>query len=87
MAAPPKKRTGLKILLVVPILGFGGSAFGNIQAEGLTQDAIIQSAVAIGLLIILVKVWTSQQENYDEAITEYEDTRMCQRCGTFYSPR
>jgi hypothetical protein len=86
MAAPPRKRNGLKFFLIMLILGFAGSFYSNVQTEGLDQQVIILGAIVVCLLVAFIKVCASQQQDYDEAIVEYEDTRMCQRCGTFYSP-
>lgn len=84
MAEPPRKRNGLIIVLFILCLLFGGSAFNNLELNGVTPAALILGVIMVGLLVSIFSVWSRQREAYEDAIETYSDTRMCQRCGTFY---
>jgi hypothetical protein len=84
MASPPRKRNGLKVFLTLILLSFSGSAINSFQTEDL-EKAVACSIAAIVLLLVLINVWTRQRRAYDDALAEYENMRICQRCGTFYT--
>lgn len=85
MASPPRKRNGLKVFLMLTLLFFGCSAINGFQVNGLDQSVIICCITAVLVLVLLINVWSRQQNAYDDALNEYESMRVCQRCGTFYA--
>jgi hypothetical protein len=85
MAAPPRKRNGLKVFLILALLFFGCAAFNGFQMNGLDQSVLICGSIAALVLFLLINVWRRQQEVYENALEDYESMHVCQRCGTFYS--
>jgi hypothetical protein len=81
MAEPPRKRNGLIGFLIIMGLLFGVRAVNEFQ---LTSDAVILVVVSAGLFFGAFRLWARQQEVYEEAVETYTQTRVCQRCGTFY---
>jgi hypothetical protein len=84
MAAPPRKRTGLQVLLGILIFGIGGTAANDLVAGNAGQNTIIEGLITATLLFVVVRVHQSQRQDHDDASLSYENTRVCQRCGTFY---
>jgi hypothetical protein len=84
MANPPRKRNGLIFFLIIVCLLVGCRAASEFQLNGLTSSALILGVITVVLLFSIFSVWSRQQEAYREAVETYSDTRMCQRCGTFY---
>jgi hypothetical protein len=84
MATPPQSRRGLKIFLFVLIVFFSIGLVNNIQAENLTVIAIF-IGIIVFLCLSLYRVVVAQQNEYEEDIYNYENAKVCQRCGTFYN--
>jgi hypothetical protein len=84
MAAPPKRRRGIRIILGVLVILFGCGAVVNVVGGNIDQGSILAGLVAVCLLVAFLRVRQSHQRDYDEAVEAYESMRMCQRCGTFY---
>ena len=83
LAAPPQMQMGLMIFLIIlciiPALG----TLGGIT-QGLMMQTIINGSI-VGILVLAIKyVYEKQRRIYDAAMSAYENTRMCQRCGKFY---
>jgi hypothetical protein len=84
MAAPPRKRLGAKILLGTLILLFGLAVGVDLVAGSASPGTAIEGLITVILIIWLIRVSQSQEQDYDDATEIYENTRVCQRCGTFY---
>jgi hypothetical protein len=83
MAAPPQMRNGLMIFLVILCILSGLGTLGGIT-QGLMAQAIISGSIVCILVLAIKAVYEKQRGIYDSAMNVYENTRMCQRCGTFY---
>jgi hypothetical protein len=52
-----------------------------------TRSSVYQGSIAGILMVALSAVYERQRRTFDAARNAYENTRMCQRCGTFYLGR
>lgn len=84
MAAPPQRPLALTILLVFLLLIFAFAAWDCIEAERMVFAAIWGTFAAF-LLIVLLHSRKTDESDYQRAIETYRETRMCTRCGTFYT--
>jgi len=84
MAAPPRRRRGLEVLLAILAALFGMEPISQFAAGNVNQNSLPSALIALGLLAICVKVHKNQKQTHEEAVEDYENTRMCERCGTFY---
>ena len=84
-AAPPPKRTGLVVFLGVLLIFFGWACVAGLVRNGPDLGSIVCGALAVVLLLALIKTQARQQEVYEERVAVYRATRVCQRCGTFYT--
>ena len=84
MAAPPRKRTGLRVVLAVLTGLFGWVAGAGLARDGLNPGTVVCSLIAACLLVKFISV-SETQARYNTAMETYANTKMCQRCGTFYT--
>ncbi|HEY0307309.1 MAG TPA: energy transducer TonB [Acidobacteriaceae bacterium] len=83
MAAPPRMRTGFVIFLGIISTILGLAAVANLTSEQYLTS-LYQGSIAGILMIALLSIYKKQRRTYDAASRDYESTRLCQRCGTFY---
>lgn len=86
LAAPPQMQTGLMVFLgilcILPALG----TLGGIT-QGLVMQTLLNGSI-VGILVLAVSaLYEKKRRIYDDAMSKYADTRMCQRCGKFYIAR
>jgi hypothetical protein len=84
-ASPPRMRTGLVIGLALVCLFSTIIAFEAI-ASGATAQGISLGLVALLTAFLSSKIRRREKQRYSEAVELYGQTRMCERCGTFYAP-
>jgi len=84
LAAPPQMRRGLTIFLAISCVFFALPAVGSL-GSGQYLVGILDGSIAGILMFSLVAVYERRRRIYDAAMSAYQSTRMCQRCGTFYT--
>jgi hypothetical protein len=84
IAAPPRKRRSVKLLLGTLALLFGLAAASDVVAGNASQATVVEGFATVIFAFGLIRVNQSQEQDYDDAAELYDNTRVCQRCGTFY---
>ena len=89
---PPRKRSNpvaLLIILCLLFLFFGWGLVTGIEHENIIA-ILINSTLTLVLayaLTLLERRQQRQHREYEVAVKNYENTRVCQRCGTLYLGR
>ncbi len=83
MATPPRMRIGLLLFLAIVCAFFVIGAMAGISQGQITQTIVDGSIVGF-LVFAIVAIYGRRRGAYEAQIDQYRDTRMCQRCGTFY---
>jgi hypothetical protein len=83
MASPPQNRSGLRVVLGVMVLFFSWS--GIMQVTSSPSVTIFDLLIAGAFLLGFIKLQASQHKIYEQKMALYNRTRVCQRCGTFYT--
>ena len=76
MAAPPRRRIGLQVLLGILIFGVGGAATSDLATGDPGQNTLIEGLIAAILIFALIRVHQSRRQTYDDAAESYENTRV-----------
>jgi hypothetical protein len=85
-ATPPQMRLGLIIFLAILCVFFALGAFGGLT-QGRMMQTVFDGVIAVILMFAIHAVYERQRRKYNASMSTYENTRMCQRCGTFYLER
>lgn len=86
MAAPPSKRIGSVIALGMLCFFCTFSAINGIATYGFSIGFVVIGTFAAFFLWACVALYTKRQKAYEEALAAYQNIRVCQRCGAFYTP-
>lgn len=82
-ASPPQMPTGLLVFVGIIFAAMGVLALTSLANEEYIT-AIFRGSVAGIFLVALITFSSRAKKRYDHALYEYSNTRVCQRCGTFY---
>ncbi|MBS1816280.1 MAG: hypothetical protein JSS87_15525 [Acidobacteria bacterium] len=86
MAAPPRKRNGAVVLMTLLFLMSGCGAVGNLANNGPSMGTFIFMGFTVLFAFLAWDIQRSRKQAYEAAMEIYKSVRMCQRCGTFYTP-